>query len=224
MPFERANVIFHEFGHTLQTLANASPYPSLGPYSLPWDYIEAPSLFHERWFMDERLLAEHLRHSETGEPISAQLIARLQASQQFDRVFSVTLDYMLTAITDLRLHMMADGRAIDAEAVEAEVMAALDTPASVAPLLAVEHAFHTFSQQYAAGVYTYYWSDMIAADMAAQFMATPDGLYDEALNDRYRTLILEAANTVPADAAVREFLGRDPDPQALLRRFDLVEN
>lgn len=222
MPFERANVIFHEFGHTLQTLANASPYPSLGPYSLPWDYIEAPSLFHERWFMDERLLAEHLRHSETGEPISAQLIAQLQASQQFDRVFSVTLDYMLTAITDLRLHIMADGRAIDAEAVEAEVMAALDTPASVAPLLAVEHAFHTFSQQYAAGVYTYYWSDMIAADMAAQFMATPDGLYNEALNARYRTLILEAANTVPAEEAVHEFLGRDPDPQALLRRFDLV--
>ena len=222
MPFERANVIFHEFGHTLHTLSSAAPYPSLGTYALPWDYIEAPSLFHERWFLDEALMRRHLRHVETGEPISETLIDQLKASQQFDRVFSVTLDYLLTAITDLRLHQLADGREIDAEAVEAQVMAELRAPDSVAPLLAVPHAFHTFSREYAAGVYTYYWSDMIAADIAAQFLANEAGLYDAELNARYRRLILEPANTIPADEAVREFLGRDPDPEALLRRFDLL--
>jgi len=103
------------------------------------------------------------------------------------------------------------------------VIAELGAPDAVAPLLAIPHAFHTFSREYAAGVYTYYWSDMIAADIAAQFLATSEGLYNEALNARYRTLILEPAHTVPADEAVREFLGRDPDPQALLRRFGLED-
>ncbi|MEQ8404958.1 MAG: alpha/beta fold hydrolase [Oceanicaulis sp.] len=223
MPFERANVIFHEFGHTLHTLSSAASYPSLGTYALPWDFIEAPSLFHERWFMDEALMRRHLRHVETGEPISDTLISQLKASQQFDRVFSATLDYLLTAITDMRLHQLADGRQIDAEAVEAQVIAELGAPASVAPLLAAPHAFHTFSREYAAGVYTYYWSDMIAADIAAQFLASEAGLYDAELNARYRRLILEPANTVPPDVAVREFLGRDPDPNALLDRFGLLD-
>jgi len=221
MSFERANVIFHEFGHTLHTLSNTAPYPSLGTYTLPWDFIEAPSLFHERWFMDEALMRRHLRHVETGAPISDALIGKLKASVQFDRVFSVTLDYLLTAITDMRLHLLADGRKIDAQAVEAQLITDLDAPASVSPLLAVQHAFHTFNREYAAGVYTYYWSDMIAADIAEQFLAAKDGLYDKDLNARYRRLILEPANTVPASEAVREFLGRDPSPEALLRRFDL---
>jgi|GEM_PF-162071 peptidyl-dipeptidase Dcp len=222
MPFERANVIFHEFGHTLHTLSNTAPYPSLGTYTLPWDFIEAPALFHERWFMDETLMRRHLRHVETGASISDTLIGNLKASVQFDRVFSVTLDYLLTAITDMHLHLQADGREIDAQAVEAKLIADLGAPASVAPLLAVSHAFHTFSPEYAAGVYTYYWSDMIAADIAEQFLASKDGLYDETLNARYRRLILEPANTLTADQAVREFLGRDPNPDALLKRFDLL--
>ena len=222
MSFERANVIFHEFGHTLHTLSNTAPYLSLGTYTLPWDFIEAPSLFHERWFMDEALMRRHLRHVETGAPISDALIGKLKASVQFDRVFSVTLDYLLTAITGMRLHLLADGRKIDAQAVEAKLITELDAPASVSPLLAVQHAFHTFSREYAAGVYTYYWSDMIAADIASQFLATKDGLYDKDLNARYRRLILEPANTVPASEALREFLGRDPTPEALLRRFDLM--
>jgi peptidyl-dipeptidase Dcp len=220
--WERANVIFHEFGHTLQTLSNTAPYPSLDPLNLPWDFIEVPSLFHERWFSDPELRERFLVHYETGEPIPDDLLQRFQNSLDFDRVFSMTLDYLSIAIVDLRLHMLADGSDVDVMDVQSGVLEELGMPDAVDPLLSAPHAFHTFSPQYAAGVYTYYWSDVIAADIAEAFLETPEGLHNSELNTQFRELVLDAGNMIPPDEAFRRFRGRDPDPQALHRRFGLA--
>ncbi len=222
VPYPRANVIFHEFGHTLQTLSNSTSYPSLGPLNLPWDFIEVPSLLNERWLMTDEVLSRFALHHETGEPMPVELRQRLRDSLQYDRVFSATQSFLGGAIVDMRLHLMADGSDIDAEAVEAAIIEEIGLPDAIDLILYVPHAFHTFSPQYAAGVYTYLWSDIIAADIAEAFLDSPGGFYDNETALRYRETILDIGNARSIDEAYREFRGRDPDPNALMRRFSLI--
>ena len=222
VPYPRANVIFHEFGHALHTLSNSASYPSLGPLSLPWDFIEVPALLHERWLMTDEVLSQFAVHYETGEPMPMELRQRLRDSLQYDRVFSATQSFLGGAIVDMRLHLLADGSEIDAEAVEAAVVEEIGLPEAIDLILYAPHAFHTFSPQYAAGVYTYLWSDILAADIAEQFLESPGGFYDEATALRYRETILDIGSARPIDEAYGEFRGRDPDHNALMRRFNLI--
>jgi peptidyl-dipeptidase Dcp len=224
VPWERANVIFHEFGHTLHTLANGAAYPSLGPLNLPWDFIEVPSLLNERWLLNRTTLKKFARHYQTGEAMPDELIDRIERVANYDRVFSANLSYLGTAIVDMQLHLLADGREIDVMAEEQRILKELQLPQAVDLVLYAPHAFHTFgSPAYAGGVYTYLWSDVIAADIAEEFLASPGGLFDANISEKYFSIILQRANTVPAQEAFKEFRGRDPDPLALLRRFGLDE-
>jgi len=220
VPWERANVIFHEFGHALHMLSNGADYPSLGSITVPWDFIEVPSLLNERWLLDRVVLKRFARHYETGEPMPDELIERVEAAAKHDRVFSATLNFLGTAIVDMQLHLMADGRQIDAISEEKRILEELQLPQAIDLVLYVQHAFHTFNQEYAAGVYTYLLSDVIAADIAEAFVAAPGGLYDPDMAKRYFDSILSVGNTVPADEAFRNLMGRDPDPGALMRRFE----
>ena len=222
LSWEVANVLFHEFGHALHMLSNGARYRALGSLHVPWDFIEVPSLLNERWLLDRSVLSRFARHYQTGEPMPAALIDKVERSLKHDRVFSVNLEYLATALVDLRIHVLADGRPIDAVQEEQEILAELNTPPAVTPLLPVSSAFHTFTEEYGAGVYTYLWSDAIAADIAEVFLAAPGGFYDQDVAVRYRRTILEAGNTRPMQESFREFRGHDPDPDALFRRFDLL--
>jgi peptidyl-dipeptidase Dcp len=223
LAWEVANVIFHEFGHALHMLSNGARYRALGSLAVPWDFIEAPSLLNERWLPDRQVLSRFARHHQTGEPMPAELVDKLERVLKHDRVFSVNLDYLATAQVDMRVHLKADGGSIDPVEEERRILAELAIPSAVTPLLRVSHAFHTFAEAYGAGVYTYLWSDAIAADIAEAFLAAPGGLYDADVAARYRRTILDAGNTRPIQEAFREFRGRDPDPDALFRRFDLLQ-
>jgi peptidyl-dipeptidase Dcp len=223
LPWEYANVLFHEFGHALHMLLDGARYPSLGSLQVAWDLVELPSLLNEYWLRDRELLRRFARHHETGEPMPEALIDRLEASLRADRIFSVQLDYLGAAIVDLELHLRADGsgRAIDAVAVERQVLERLGMPACWDLVLHVAHSVHCFAGGYDAGLYGYLWSDLMAADVAEAFAAAPGGLYDERFARAWREAILSAGHSVPADAAFRGLLGRDPDPAALMRRFGL---
>lgn len=221
LAWEVANVFFHEFGHTLHTLSATTRYPSLGSLSVPWDFVEVPSLLNERWLYDRELLQRFARHYRTNAPIPLELVEKIERAAKFDRIFSLNLDYLAPAIVDMKLHLLADGRDIDAVALENQVLAELGMPSAWDEIMRVPHNAHAFSFQYAAGVYTYLWSDVIAADIAAAFEQSPGGLYDAATAERWRRTLLSAGNSVPIEQAFRDFRGRDPDPDALLRRFGL---
>jgi peptidyl-dipeptidase Dcp len=127
------------------------------------------------------------------------------------------------ALVDMRMHLAADGSEVDPQQVESEVFAELGLPAAIDPIMRVTHFMHAFSgDAYAAATYAYLWSDVLAADAAEAFLQAPGGLYDAPTAERYRTAFLSVGNRVPTDEAYRAFRGRDPDPEALARRFHLV--
>ncbi|WP_273472662.1 M3 family metallopeptidase [Sphaerotilus sulfidivorans] len=216
-------MLFHEFGHTLHMLLDGARYPSQGSLHVAWDFVELPSLLDEYWLRDRELLRRFARHHDTGEPMPDDLVDRLEASLKADRIFSVNLDDLGAAIVDLTLHLMADGsdRAIDAVAAERQTLDELSVPACWDLILQVTHSVHSFAGGCHAGLYAYLWSDVMAADVAEAWLASPGGMYDSAFAQAWRESVLTVGNTVPADAAFRQLLGRDPDPQALIRRFEL---
>ena len=220
LPWEYANVFFHEFGHALHMLSYAASYPSLDGQAVEWDFIELPSMLNERWLLDRELLSRFAR-DRTGEPFPAELLDGIEKAAQFDRTTTLTVDLLAGAIVDMRLYLLADGRDVDPFKVEEDVLRELEMPAAGDLILRMPHAYHTISDMYAAGVYSYLWADVMAADVAAAFSEAPGGMYDSATAERYFRCILSSGASIPAAEAFRRFMGRDPDPGALLRRFGL---
>ena len=224
LPWEYANVFFHEFGHALHMLCGTASYPTLGSMGVAWDLVELPALLNERWLRDGALLQRFARHHITGEPMPLALVQSIERAEQFDRIFSVNLDYLGGAIVDLKMHLLADGtqgKKIDVVALENQVLADLALPDAWDQIMRVTHNFHCFVGAYSAGLYSYLWADVMAADVAEAFAQAPGGNFDAGTAQRWRETILSVGNTVPADQAFRNFRGRDPDPDALLRRFGL---
>jgi peptidyl-dipeptidase Dcp len=88
-------------------------------------------------------------------------------------------------------------------------------------VLYATHSVHCFAGAYDAGLYSYLWSDVMAADVAELFQRSPGGLYDPTVARAWRERVMSVGHTVPADAAFRTLCRRDPDPGALIRRFGL---
>jgi peptidyl-dipeptidase Dcp len=224
LPFEYANVFFHEFGHALHMLLSRAPYPSLGSVGVPWDFVEVPALLNERWLLDRGTLARFARHAETGAPVPAPLVEQLERSLRYDRVFSLNLDYLAPAIMDLRMHLLADGApdgSFDVAALEKNILRELDMPPAWDMIMRMTSNFHSFPGGYAAGVYGYLWADVMAADAAEVFLASHGGLNDRETGRRWEEALLGAAWSVEPEDAWLRFRGRPVDPAALLRRFGL---
>ena len=225
LPWEYANVFFHEFGHALHMLHCKSAYASLGSQHVAWDFVELPALINERWLRDRELLARFARHHVTGEPVSPDLIDRIEQGLKYDRIFSLNPDFLLPAIVDMRLHLMADGSGtpIDPVQVENDTLAELGMPEAWDLIMRVTHNFHLFiGGSYAAGLYSYLWSDVMAADAVESFERSPGGIYDEQTSKDWIDNVLSVGHGVRADEAFRNFCGHDPDPRPLQRRFGLV--
>ena len=223
LPWEYANVFFHEFGHALHMLHCTSAYRSLGSQHVAWDFVELPALINERWLRDRELLARFARHHITGEPIAPALVDRIEQGLQYDRIFSLNPDFLLPAIVDMRLHLLADGsgQPIDPVQVENDTLAELGMPDAWDIIMRVTHNFHCFIGAYAAGLYSYLWADVMAADAVEAFERSPGGLYDADTARRWIDQILSVGHRVPADQAFRHFAGHEPDPAPLQRRFGL---
>ena len=223
LPWEYANVFFHEFGHALHMLHCKASYRSLGSQHVAWDFVELPALINERWLRDPELLARFARHHLTNAPMSPKLMGRIEESLQYERIFSLNPDYLLPAIVDLRLHLMSDGsgKGIDVVQVENDTIAEFGMPDAWDLIMRVTHNFHIFIGAYAAGLYSYLWADVMAADAVQTFEQSPGGIYDAQTSSAWIDKILSVGHSVPAKAAFRDFAGHDPEPAPLHRRFGL---
>jgi peptidyl-dipeptidase Dcp len=216
-----ARTVFHEFGHALHGMMSEVVYPSIAGTAVPRDFVEFPSQLFEHWLLTAEVLGRFARHAETGAPMPDAMIARLRATRGFGQGFA-TVEYAASAIVDMEFHARPDA-AGDPMAVEAEALARIGMPGEIAMRHRTPHFAHVFSGEgYAAGYYSYLWSEVLDADGFAAFEEAGD-VFDPALAARLREHVYAAGNRRDPAAAYRAFRGRDPDPRALLRKRGLID-
>ena len=220
LSFEDARTLFHEFGHALHALLSDVTYPMIAGTNVPEDFVELPSQLYEHWLATPQILQRFARHHRTGASMPEALMARLIASSSFNQGF-MTTEYLASAFVDLDFH---DGRtAADAGAVEAATRARMQMPEEIVLRHRPPHFQHVFAGegQYAAGYYSYLWSEVLDADAFSAFEQTGD-VFDPALARRLHDYVYAAGNSRDPAEAYRAFRGALPGPEALLRKRGLL--
>ena len=209
-----AETLFHEFGHAIHSFLANVHYPSLG--GTPRDFVEYPSQVHENWVLTPEILNRFALHHETRQPMPAALIERIQAANQFNQGFA-TVEYLSSALVDMALHIRPDG-VVDPDAFERETLTRLGMPREIVMRHRLPQFGHLFSSDsYSAGYYSYLWSETMDADTWAAFEETGN-VWDPATAQRFARTLLSTGNETDRAEAYRQFRGRDPDVDALLRK------
>ncbi|MFN9479357.1 MAG: M3 family metallopeptidase [Betaproteobacteria bacterium] len=222
LSLDDARTLIHEFGHGLHGLLSNATYARLAGTNVLWDFVELPSQIFEHWIQDPAVLQRHARHHQTGEPIPAELIERLQRAQRFNKGFD-TVEYTACALLDMALHARADADGVDLDAFEAEQLRRIGMPREIVLRHRLPHFGHLFSTDYyAAGYYSYLWAEVLDADGFDAFREAGD-IFDRATADRLLRYVYSAGNTLEPGAAYRAFRRRDPKVEPLLAKRGLVE-
>ena len=212
--WDDARTLFHEFGHALHYFSSRVAYPTLN--GALRDYVEFQSQLLERWLVTDAVIEGYLLHHETGEPIPAELVARIRNAATFNQGFATT-EYLASALVDMRYHTI-DPAGIDPDAFEREVLAELSMPGEIVMRHRSPHFGHVFSGEgYAAGYYGYLWADVLTADAAEAFAGAPGGFYDKELARKLFDNLFAPQNSLDPAEAYRAFRGRDARVDALMR-------
>jgi oligopeptidase A len=211
--------LFHEFGHGLHLLLTQVEESAVaGIHGVEWDAVELPSQFMENWCYDEQTLNGFARHLQTGEPIPPALLDKLRASRVFQTGLA-TVRQLEFALFDLRLHRDYDpalgGRVLETLQRTRDEVAVLKPPAFNRMPMSFSHIF---AGGYAAGYYSYKWAEVLSADAFAAF---EESGFAAETGQRFRSTILANGGSREARELFREFRGRDPQIDALLRHNGL---
>jgi peptidyl-dipeptidase Dcp len=222
LSFDDARTLFHEFGHALHALMSDVTFPMIACTRVATDFVELPSQLYEHWLEQPEVLRRFALHYRTGEPIPEDLLRRLIAARTFDQGFA-TVEYVASALVDLAFHLAPEPDKVDPEAFEADVLARIGMPAEIGMRHRSPHFLHIFSGGgYAAGYYSYMWSEVLDADAFEAFRESGD-VFDPTTAASLRENILAAGGSRDPGDAYRAFRGRLPTADALLRKRGFVE-
>ncbi|MEZ4416059.1 MAG: M3 family metallopeptidase [Gemmatimonadota bacterium] len=227
---EEVETTFHEFGHLLHHCTSRVEIPSRAGIHVAWDWVELPSQIMENWTWQREALDLFARHHETGERLPAELYGKMIGARRFMGGWT-QMRQLSFGTVDLDLHLNEAGRLRrehrhleNADLHEGiEVMEhARGRFAEFAPTpeFADYHLLtsfsHLFAGGYAAGYYSYLWSEVLDADAFTRFQES--GVLDPTTGRAYVRSILSRGDAEDPEVLFREFMGRDPDPEALLER------
>jgi peptidyl-dipeptidase Dcp len=222
LSFDDARTLFHEFGHALHGLLSAVTYPKISGTKVATDFVELPSQLYEHWFAQPDVLRRFARHHRTGTPMPEQLLQRVIAARNFNQGFA-TVEYVASALVDLDFHSIGAAGTLDPTDFEADTLVRIGMPEEIVMRHRPPHFGHIFSGgYYAAGYYSYMWSEVLDADAFAAFEETGD-IFDPVTAKRLREAIYAAGNSRDAAEAYKAFRGRLPSADALLRKRGLTE-
>jgi thimet oligopeptidase len=210
---DEAVTLFHEFGHVLHNALTEAALPRFSGTQTERDFVEAPSQIMENWMWEPEVLQRFARHYQTGDDIPTELVDKMVAARD-QNVALKTLRQVFYGHYDMALHG-GDGPA-DVDAAYYELVEMTLFPPHPDTHFGASFG-HMASDGYVAGYYGYLWSKVYGDDMFSVF--EDEGVLNPVVGMRYRESILARGGTRDGMDLLRGFLGRDPSPDAFLKKI-----
>ena len=230
--FSEVETFMHELGHAMHGMLSEVHYESLSGTNVKRDFVEMPSQVMENWCYEPAFLSTFAKHYQTGEPLPTTYIDKIRAAQNHLAGW-LCLRQLNLGFTDIAFHTLEiengklkienrlphpDNSQFKAEEVEAAAMTKL-LP-RVPGCCTATNFSHIFGGGYASGYYGYKWAEVLDADIFSRFKE--EGIFNRDTTARFRKEILSRGGTEHPAVLFRNFMGREPDNQALLKRMNLL--
>jgi len=213
---EEASTMYHEFGHALDGLFNKSTYNTT---NIAWDFVELPSQLMEHWSTEPEVLNMYAKNYKTNEPIPAKLVEKIKNSGYFNQGFD-NVEIMAASLLDMSLHSLEAPVNIDIQSFEKEYFKKIGLIPEIVSRYRSTYFTH-IAGGYDAGYYCYTWAAVLDNDAFEAFKEK--GIFDKATADSYRKNILEKNGTMDAMEMFKNFRGREPIIEPLLKNRGLLK-
>ncbi len=220
LTFNEVTTLFHEFGHALHGMLANTNYPSLSGTNVYWDFVELPSQVLENWCYEEESLKLFATHYETGEVIPMELIEKIKASSTFHEGMQ-TLRQISFGLLDMAWHGIDPSNITDVKQHELEAFEGTKLYPDVAENCMSTAFAHIFQGGYSSGYYSYKWAEVLDADAFEYFRE--EGIFSKTVAEKFKTFVLSQGGTENPMVLYKKFRGKEPQPDALLRRAGLIE-
>lgn len=215
---DNVETMFHEFGHALHNFMRDVRYS--GASGVERDFVELPSQINEHWAFAPEVLAVYAKHYKTGETIPMELVNKIQESAKYGQGFA-TVEYIAASLSDMDLHVLTEIPAgLNVMEFEAEKLAERGIPSQILPRYRMTNFSHTMGGGYTAGYYSYMWAEVLDADAFDAFKETGD-IFNAEVAEKFRKYILTPGGIDDGMIMYRNFRGREPKTDALLRNRGL---
>jgi peptidyl-dipeptidase Dcp len=222
LSFDDVTTMFHEFGHALHGMFANTEYPTLSGTQTARDFVEFPSQFNEHWASDPTVFANYAKHYKTGQPMPAELAAKIKKAKTFNQGYALT-ELLAAARLDMEWHMLAGTTPLEnPDSFETEALKRTNLAlAAVPPRYRSSYFLHIWDNGYQAGYYAYLWAEMLDDD-AYQYFEDHGGL-TRANGDRFRQMVISRGNTEDLEKMYEAWRGGKPSIEPMLKNRGLKE-
>ena len=220
LTFNEVTTLFHEFGHALHAMLADGKYESLSGANVYWDFVELPSQVLENWVYQKESLDLFARHYETGESIPEELITKIKDSANFMEAYQTVRQVGLAKL-DMGWHIKKAAEVQEVGAYERELQKDTDLLPPVEGTSTSCSFSHIFQGGYASGYYSYKWAEVLDADAFEFFQEK--GIFNKDTADLFKKHILSAGGSEHPMELYKRFRGKEPSPEALLRRTGMIK-
>jgi peptidyl-dipeptidase Dcp len=212
---EEVETLFHEFGHALEGLFCKNTYNTS---YIAWDFVELPSQIMEHWATEPELLNVYARHYETGEPIPAELVNKLEKSRYFNQGF-INTELLAASLLDIAYYTLEAPAVVDVQSFEKDFFNKIGLIPEIVSRYRSTYFLHIIDG-YDSGYYSYTWAAVLDNDAFEAFKEK--GVFDKATAESFRRNILEKDGTMDAMQMYVNFRGREPQIEPLLKNRGLI--
>ncbi len=219
LTFNEVTTLFHEFGHALHGMLANTTYPSLSGTNVFWDFVELPSQIMENWCYEKEALELFATHYQTGEPIPLELVNNIKKSATFNEGMQ-TLRQLSFGLLDMSWHAIDPTEISNVKTYENTTFKNTNLYPEVKQNCMSTAFSHIFQGGYSSGYYSYKWAEVLDADAFEYFKET--GIFNKTTAFKFKDNILSKGGTEDPMVLYKRFRGKEPKPEALLRRAGLI--